>query len=238
MAMWCPRRKGGGGCHGNGCPAWGCWGGMGGDSNGDMAPALPVLHSTPRVTQGPSALHHGDPLPCSLKVPCPHSPILPHPTGLGRREETQLTPMALGPSAHVQEPQGHRGPGWDEVQGHSPRAQHRGRGSQARTKTGRAWGFWGVEPGPCYLTRHMPPTPSCALDPQPSSHMSWHSGAITTAWPCYGDTGRAALATGTGAQGEQREHRGAQGARGHRPLKGQLVLQLRGELIGALRALR
>lgn len=90
MAMWCPRRKGGGGCHGNGCPAWGCWGGMGGDSDGDMAPALPVLRSTLRVTQGPSAL-----LPEGPLSPQPHPAPSNWPWGGERSHSSPQWP--LGP---------------------------------------------------------------------------------------------------------------------------------------------
>lgn len=133
-------------------------GGMGGDSGGDKAPALPVLlHST--------LGHTGTHSPAPQRSPVPTPPSCPTQPVLG--EVRGDTAHSDGPWALSTCPgsPGAPGPGWDEVQDRVPELSTvaQGRRSQSRTKTGRAWGFWGLDPGPCCLTRHVSPIPSAAL---------------------------------------------------------------------------
>lgn len=204
-------------------------GGMGGDSDGDVAPAPPVLHSALRVTQGPTALHPGDPLSftlgtprpapwgspaLSLKIPCPCTPILPHPTAPGVGERRHSSPQwPLGPhrvSRNLRDTGARAGMRCrDTVPELSTVAQ--GRGSQSGTETGRAWGFWGAEPGPCCSTRSVPPTPTPALgtlSPPATCPGPQTQGPSAVAGPA---AGTAAEQLWPRALGEWREHEGHRG---------------------------
>lgn len=150
--------------------------------------------------------------------------------------------MALGPSPLTQEAQGHRGPGWDEMQGQCQSSEPWPRAEDPKSGLSLAkpgdFGGWSQDPatlpGTCHPPQVLPWGPSALLPHVPALKARDHHQYLAMLQGHW----QSSSGHGHGTQGQQREHRGHREHEGHRPVNGQLVPKLCGELISALRALR